>query len=796
MVWLDGAIGSAPPLNGTLDFVPPIAIITGLPILLTGAALVGLPILLHLIMRQEPKRLPFPAFRFLKQQRQINQRKIRLRHLLLLLLRMAVIALICLSLWQPTFLSEGFSLRGGRPIAAVLVIDTSPSMGYQLVSERTGLTEARQRGLKLLEEPAEGPWTCLDEARARAMEVLEDLPTGSKVVILDTADRAEPVWAGDLAVARQRVRDIKKPRANSQPVTRALESAYGLLARADAELEPGQEPFPRMLAVFSDRTVASWDVNRVAELQSMRDRVPPPSVYHVYVDVGVDKPVNTAITTLEMKPQIVPANQPVNLTVTVEATGGQTDNILIFSVDGDEVQRVPVNPGPDRPVIRRLRKDGLKPGLHHAKLSLVTTDALPFDNEKSVTFRVREPRNVLALVDAPGGSFLTRAARQAGVTAGPAELWKAALDAVGWYACDVQPADEFERIEFGRYEEITLFDVARPTAALWKKLAGYAEGGGTVIVTAPLPGNADEAAAYRSDEANQVLPQPFERWYTVPENEPAVHWAWNALDPNRPLLTKFRESVEQTDWLKEGEGRPTTRGYWKVGDGHRDRVVVAYNDPPEAELRSPAVLERGFGPRGKVLQFTVPLGRGSERVHNYAAAGWFYLVLVNEAVRTLVGDSEDQVFNFTGGQNVILKWPTDAKPGATYYLSGPDVSATDAVVRREEGQPYFRVGPEKTGTAGSFTLQSEDGKWSDGYSINAPVEESNLDRLPPEAVTELLGPDTVFPADKKLPLEEILKGRFTQPIELFPFLMILLLLVLAVENLLANKFYRRKRAAR
>ena len=63
-----------------------LAIITGLPILLTGAALVGLPVLLHLIMRQEPKRLPFPAFRFLKQQRQINQRKIRLRHLLLLLL--------------------------------------------------------------------------------------------------------------------------------------------------------------------------------------------------------------------------------------------------------------------------------------------------------------------------------------------------------------------------------------------------------------------------------------------------------------------------------------------------------------------------------------------------------------------------------------------------------------------------------------------------------------------------------------------------------------------------------------
>ena len=235
--------------------------IAGLPILLTGAALVGLPILLHLIMRQEPKRLPFPAFRFLKQKRQINQRKIRLRHLLLLLLRMALIALICLSLWQPTFLSDGFSLRGGRPIAAVVVLDTSPSMGYVL-SDRSGLTEARQHGLKLLDEPAQGPWTCLDEARGRALEILEDLPNGSKVAIIDTADRGEPLWQSDLNAARQQIRDIKKPRANSQSVTRALESAYSVLARADAELEPGQEPFPRLLAVFSDRTTVSWDATR------------------------------------------------------------------------------------------------------------------------------------------------------------------------------------------------------------------------------------------------------------------------------------------------------------------------------------------------------------------------------------------------------------------------------------------------------------------------------------------------------------------------------------------------------
>src|ERR1700744_152027 len=110
-------------------------------ILLAGAALVGLPILLHLIMKQEPKRLSFPAFRFLKQKLKTNQRKLRLRHFILLALRMLIIALFCLALYQPTLKSERINLRGEQPIATVLVIDTTPSMGYTS-NNKTRLAEA------------------------------------------------------------------------------------------------------------------------------------------------------------------------------------------------------------------------------------------------------------------------------------------------------------------------------------------------------------------------------------------------------------------------------------------------------------------------------------------------------------------------------------------------------------------------------------------------------------------------------------------------------------------------------
>src|SRR5687767_1503834 len=64
------------------------------PALLGGAALVALPIVLHLIMRRETKKLLFPALRFVQRRQSVNQHRLRLRHWLLLALRCAIIALL------------------------------------------------------------------------------------------------------------------------------------------------------------------------------------------------------------------------------------------------------------------------------------------------------------------------------------------------------------------------------------------------------------------------------------------------------------------------------------------------------------------------------------------------------------------------------------------------------------------------------------------------------------------------------------------------------------------------------
>jgi hypothetical protein len=85
------------------------------------------------------------------------------------------------------------------------------------------------------------------------------------------------------------------------------------------------------------------------------------------------------------------------------------------------------------------------------------------------------------------------------------------------------------------------------------------------------------------------------------------------------------------------------------------------------------------------------------------------------------------------------------------------------------------------------------GDWSTRFSVNVSPEECLLlPRLGTDAIEEVFGPDSIVQVGQSRRLKDALEGQFRQPVELFPWLMILLLFALAVENLLANKFYRQR----
>ncbi|MGZ3380843.1 MAG: BatA domain-containing protein, partial [Isosphaeraceae bacterium] len=74
--------------------------------LAAGAALAALPVILHLFMRQTPKHVIFPALRLVRERQKRSKKRLRVKNWLLLLARMAVLALMALALARPRLYSQ------------------------------------------------------------------------------------------------------------------------------------------------------------------------------------------------------------------------------------------------------------------------------------------------------------------------------------------------------------------------------------------------------------------------------------------------------------------------------------------------------------------------------------------------------------------------------------------------------------------------------------------------------------------------------------------------------------------
>jgi hypothetical protein len=120
-----------------------------------AAALV--PPLLHLFQRRRPPDVTFPAVRYLRQTEREASRTIRLRHLLLLLLRVAAVALLALAAARPV-VPKRVGV-GHEPTALALVLDHSLSSGAVAGGVRTfDDLAARARETLRAAQPSDALW--------------------------------------------------------------------------------------------------------------------------------------------------------------------------------------------------------------------------------------------------------------------------------------------------------------------------------------------------------------------------------------------------------------------------------------------------------------------------------------------------------------------------------------------------------------------------------------------------------------------------------------------------------------
>lgn len=116
------------------------------PSLLWGLALIAVPVLIHLINLLRHRRVPWAAMEFLLESQRRNSTWIKLKQLLLLLLRMAVVAGVVLMIAQPIGCSQLGRFLGGRKTQHIVLVDDSFSM-----ADRWANTSAFDEAKKVIE---------------------------------------------------------------------------------------------------------------------------------------------------------------------------------------------------------------------------------------------------------------------------------------------------------------------------------------------------------------------------------------------------------------------------------------------------------------------------------------------------------------------------------------------------------------------------------------------------------------------------------------------------------------------
>ncbi|MGI9429709.1 MAG: BatA domain-containing protein, partial [Bythopirellula sp.] len=345
------------------------------PALLLGGALVVVPIALHLIMRRQPKHLEFPALRLVQEKSEANRRRFRLRHFLLLALRIAVIALLAFALARPSVKGTGRLGGTDAPVAASLVFDSSMRMDYRQDNQSR-----------------------LDKAREMALWLVNEFPDESQIGVL-TSRSFGGAFAPTRSAARQQVERLRVG-AVARPLVDVVAEAIELVQESELERKE--------VYVLTDMVAAAWQQGNGTRLREMLTAAEDVSVY--VIDVGSSEVRNVGLDELRMSSDRLSANQPLRLECELTASEPSgSRQVEMFLARGDKKpekrrqQTVSWQEGQRARV--RLELNGLEAGVYQGHVQLVGQDALAADDKRFFTVQVAEARPVLIAAQELEGSL-------------------------------------------------------------------------------------------------------------------------------------------------------------------------------------------------------------------------------------------------------------------------------------------------------------------------------------------------------------------------------------------------------
>jgi hypothetical protein len=706
--------------------------------LLGGVAAIAVPIVLHLIMRQQPKHLEFPALRFIKRREHANRRQIRLRHWLLLALRCALLGLLALALARPSILTSGV-LDQEAPVAAALVFDTSPRMQYRKQNK-----------------------TRLEVAQETAGWLLPQLPPESDVAVLDSRV-ASAAFAVDLGAARQRIERLDA-KAMTQPLAVALEAGLKLVQESQ---KPRKEVY-----VFTDLSRAAWSRDAMSVVERQLANYREVGIY--LIDVGVTNPSNFGLGELRLSGQVLSKNSPLGVACDLLHVGPDGErSVEVCLVDRNSGAAsirgraaFSLRAGESERADFRLR--GLGPGVHQGYLKLLGEDALACDDTRWFTVDVRPAWRVLIAAPQDAGGKPNEYALFLSEALAPYAI---RIKGEAAFECEVVSTDQLARKPLDPYAAVCVLDPRPLEPAVWQKLQAYAAGGGGVGIF--LGRNASPVESFNEPLAQELLPGNLARQWRTGEASLAPD------NLQHPILAKFAALGGSIPW----ESFPIFR-HWQLDQLTKDAAVVL-----RFSNNQPALIERPVG-EGRVLVMTTPISDPANRpdTWNLLPTGeepWPFVMLTNEMLLYLVGGAGERL-NYTAGDTAIVRLGS----GERYPIHSLTTPRGDQI-RTPADEKQNALVVTSTEVPGNYRIQAGGGQQGVdlGFSVNLPQQVSQLDRATADDLKAVFGAKEFRLARNRDEIDRsVSAGRVGQ--ELYPYLIVLLVVILALEQALSNRFYQ------
>ena len=798
------------------------------PAILYGLGLTSIPIILHFLLRAKPKKLVFPALRLIQIRKRYNVRRMRLRHIWLLLLRIAVIAFLVFALTRPSLPAANYSLSGRETLALLGIIclgvafyvaliwhwrrQRMPSHTYtyrrtilrggtgsvvvlllllfvgwpyqrriaaeitapvQDISDNLPVTAVLLFDTSYSMEYRQESKTRLDIAKGIAKEHLTSLPTGSRVAIGDTSTSTPILFQADMTGAQARIESLEV-HALSHSLNDRLRMALNVQdedrgrtmdSQADIPESERKDRSVREVYIFSDLAESAWSISASKLLHDELQRFPWITAY--LIDVGVTEPLNVSVSALKLSKQSLPTGGQLFVEATIASAGIETtERTVELYVQNDAGNRMKqggqtVTVGTDSAARVQFPISGLTGPINQGEIRLISSDPMTFDDVQFFTVEVQAPPEILLVAPNKADTYnlLDALAPEEWVRQGKAR-----------YRCKILKSRDLEDEELTKYSVLCLIDVPSPSDKTWQNLRSYVETGGglAVFLGSDKFSNATgvDPVSYNSEDAQAFLPGQL---IAALKFTPAEFLDVREL--SHPVLKKFEDLGGVAELTSAA-----VRKYWKVEPAAAASVIVPYTKSSSL----PALLERPFGDGRTVMLTTGANLKG----WNDLARSWQFVALADQMMYYLSHGTESD-FNYTAGEDVLIRTARE-NPIFRYLLRKPEFQQLPGEV--PVGVTSFSVGAADQ--FGHYEVVGADpkSKFRTGFSVNPSDKESDFSRLTDTQMDSLFGEERYSVArDIEGLTRRVTAGRLGR--EVFPELLMLMIIVFCAEHFVSNKFY-------